>query len=159
MGAQQSTRFQTKRDVAPHRPPWIKRGVLKNDDTRRIGPFNRLALSEQGAGARSIKPRDQPQQGRLATPARSQEGDELAAANLQADAVENWQRSPLELETMSYLADYQRRSANRIIGCGRRYHRTRPFCQESSRSRRRNSAVINPEHKNAMISSAAYILA
>ena len=39
------------------------------------------------------------------------------------------------------------------------YHRTKPFCQDSSRSRTRNSSVISPEHKRAMINSAAYMLA
>ena len=167
MGANQPARFQAERYVAPHRPPWIKRGVLKNDDARRIGSFDRFALREQRAGARKVEPRDQPQQGRLAAPARPQEGDELAAPNLQADPVEYRKRLPLQVETMAHLSDRERCSADRIVVYRMRpfrrvdcdYHRTKPFCQDSSRSRKRNSAVINPEHKNAMISSAAYILA
>ena len=37
MGAQQPACFQSERNVAPYRPPRKKRGVLKNDDARRIG--------------------------------------------------------------------------------------------------------------------------
>jgi hypothetical protein len=47
MGTQQPARFQSERNVAPHRPPWIKRRVLKNDDARRIGCFDLCALCEQ----------------------------------------------------------------------------------------------------------------
>src|SRR5262245_1165982 len=32
MASEEPTRFQRERNVAPHRPPWIKRWVLKNDD-------------------------------------------------------------------------------------------------------------------------------
>ena len=39
-------------------------------------------------------------------------------------------------------------------GC---YHRRSPFCQDSSRSRKRNSSVIRPLHINAITSSAAYM--
>src|SRR5439155_21975014 len=85
--------------------------------------------------------------------------DELAAANLQADAIQYRQRLAFQVEAVTYVAERERRSANRIAACGRRYHRTRPFCQDNRWSRKRNSSVISPEHKNAMISSAAYILA
>ena len=44
MSAQQPACFQSERNVAPHRPPWIKRGVLKNDDARRIGCFDLPSL-------------------------------------------------------------------------------------------------------------------
>src|SRR6516225_838501 len=73
----------------------------------------------------------------------------------------------MQLEVMAHIADRKRRSARRIPMSRirsfrqrrRRYHRTRPFCQDSSRSRRRNSSVISPEHRKAMINSAAYMLA
>ena len=32
MASEQPTRFQPERNVAPHRPPWIQRWVMKNDD-------------------------------------------------------------------------------------------------------------------------------
>ena len=32
MASKQSTRFEPERNIAPHRPPRIKRWVLKNDD-------------------------------------------------------------------------------------------------------------------------------
>src|SRR5205807_765381 len=116
LGPRQPARVQTKCDVAPHRPPWIERRVLKHNDPRGIGPFDRLTLHEQRAGARNVEPRNQPQQGRLSAPARPQEGDELAAADLQADPVQYRQRLPLQVETMAHFPDYQRRSANRTIG-------------------------------------------
>src|SRR5205823_2471272 len=121
---------------------------------------------EQRAGARRVEPRDQPQQGRLSAPARPQEGDELATADAQADAVQYRQRLPLQVEAMAHFMERQRCSADRIVVYrirpfrrgGSDYHRTKPFCQDSSRSRRRNSSVISPEHKRAMINSAAYML-
>ena len=167
MGAQQPACLQPERNIAPNRPPRIKRGVLKDDDARGIGPFDRLALYKQTASAWRVEPRDQPQQSRLAAPARPEQGDELAAADAQADPVQYRQRLSLQVETMAHFTDRERCSADRIViyrMCpfrrgGRDYHRTKPFCQDSSRSRRRNSSVISPEHKRAMINSAAYMLA
>src|SRR5271170_3716207 len=43
----------------------------------------------------------------------------------------------------------------RLDGC---YHRSKPFCQDNSQSRRRNSSVIRPLHISAMTTSAAYML-
>src|SRR5262249_19530978 len=140
-------------------PPWIKRGILKDDDARRIGCFDLSSLRQQGADGGSVEPGDQPEQGRFSAPTRPQESDELAAVDLQADAVQHRQRLPLQVEAMTHFAERQRGSADRVVACDGRYHRTRPFCQDSRRSRRRNSSVISPEHKNAMSSSAAYILA
>src|SRR5499427_2458016 len=73
----------------------------------------------------------------------------------------------MQLEMMAQIVDRKRRSAREVAifgirafrGGGHGYHRTRPLCQASSRSRRRNSSVMRPEHKKAMISSAAYIFA
>src|SRR5690348_16634621 len=45
MGAKQPARFQAERDVAPDRPPRVERGILKDDNTRRIGPFDCLAFT------------------------------------------------------------------------------------------------------------------
>ena len=55
-------------------------------------------------------------------------------------------------------------SAGRCFGrrrrpAGERYHLTSPFCQASSRSRRRNRSVIRVEHISAMTRSAPYMLA
>src|SRR6516162_1938914 len=122
MGAQLSTCFQSERNVSPNRPPRIKRGILKDDDARGIGPFDLLALDEQTAGARRVEPRDQPQQSRLSAPARSQEGDKLAAANAQADPVQYRQRLPLQVETMAHFTDRQSCPADRVVT-----YRTRPF--------------------------------
>jgi hypothetical protein len=44
-----------------------------------------------------------------------------------------------------------------ICGNGH-YQLSRPFCQDSSRSRTRNSSVIKPLHINATMISAAYML-
>ena len=163
MGTKQPARFQAERNVAPNRPPWIKRGVLKNDDARRIGPLDRLALCEQGAGARKVEPRDQPQQSRLAAPARPQDGDELAAARrcrlMRSNTGSGWPSSSKRWLTSRIVSVVRAPDFRSRFDGQRSYHRTRPFCQDSSRSRRRNSRVISPEHKNAMISSAAYILA
>ena len=60
MRTQQTACFQPERNIAPNRPPRIKRGVLKYDDARGIGPFDRLALYEQTASAWRVEPRDQP---------------------------------------------------------------------------------------------------
>src|SRR5271167_1328345 len=114
--------LQSERNVAPNRPPRIKRGILKDDDARGIGPFDLLALDEQTAGARRVEPRDQPQQSRLSAPARSQEGDKLAAADAEADPVQHRQRLSLQVETMAHVTDRERCSADRIVT-----YRRRPF--------------------------------
>ena len=46
----------------------------------------------------------------------------------------------------------------RAIPADSNYHRSRPFCHDRSRSRRRNSSVIRLLHISAITISAAYIL-
>src|SRR5215469_18618045 len=166
VGAQEPLCFEAERDIPPNRPPRIKRGILKDDNTRRVGPLDRLALCEQIPGARKVEPGDEPQQGRLAASARSQDGDELAVADPEADPVQYGQVLTVQCEMMAHVADCKRRSAHWIAIWQRRsrrgrrfYHLTSPFCQDSRRSRSRNSSVIRAEHNNAMINSAAYMLA
>src|SRR5215472_1843103 len=105
MGVKQSLCFQAKRDVAPNSPPRIKGGILKDDNTRRIGPFDRLAVCEQRAGAWKIEPGDKPQQRGFSAPARSQKGDEFPAADAEANAVQHVQRLAMQLEVMAQIAD------------------------------------------------------
>src|ERR1700741_1853740 len=151
MGAQQPACLQSERNVVPNRPPRIKRRVLKDDNARGIGPFDRFALYKETASAWIVEPRNQPQQSRLAAPARPEEGDELAAADAQADPVQYRQRLSLQVETMAHFTPRERCSADRIViyricpfrRRGSDYHRTRPFCQDSSRLRRRDSIVIS----------------
>src|ERR1700730_9657971 len=115
MAAKQPACLQAESNVAPNRPPRIEGWILKNDDTRGIGSFDRLALYEETAGARSVEPRNQPQQSRLAAPARSEEGDELAAADAQADPVQHRQRVSRPVEGMADFADRERCSAHRVV--------------------------------------------
>ena len=115
MAAKQTACFQSERNIAPDRPPRIQGWILKNDDTRGIGPFDRLALYEEAAGAWSVEPRNQPQQSRLAAPARSEEGDELAAADAQADPIQYRQRLSRQVEVMAYFADRESCSAYRVV--------------------------------------------
>ena len=104
---------------------------------------------------RPLQPGDQPQQGGLAAAARPQQRDEFAGPDGKIDRIEHRQRLPMKIELMADHRQPDRRAAH----CGGRYHRTRPFCQDSSRSRRRNSSVIRPLHISAITISAAYMLA
>lgn len=62
MAPKQSARFQPYRNVAPYRPPRIKRWILENDDACRIRPFNRLAVHEHAADGGKVKSGNEPQQ-------------------------------------------------------------------------------------------------
>ena len=71
--------------------------------------------------------------------------------------VEHRQDRAVEVEGVADLVDGERGAGDRPgRGLqGERYHWTRPFCQERTRSRRRNSKVIEPEQSRASTTSAA----
>ncbi len=98
-------------------------------------------------------------------PLGAQQGHELARRDAERDILQHRQILAVQDEAMVDAASDQARadrfSSRRLHGASldQRYHWTRPFCQASSRSRTRNSTVINVEHINAMTSSAPYMLA
>ena len=97
---------------------------------------------------------NQAKQGRLAAAARPQQRDEFARSDGKIDRIQHRQRLPMKIELMVDHGKPDRRATH----CGGHYHRSRPFCQDSSRSRRRNSSVIRPLHISAITISAAYML-
>ena len=116
----------------------------------------------QHAGARRLESRDQPQQGRLAAAGGTEQRDELAGLDREADVVEHRQHGAIDVEGMADVLDIERgagRQGNAIASAAMRYHLTTPFCQTSNRSRVRNSSVIAPEHNSDITISAAYMLA
>ena len=103
---------------------------------------------------RPLQSGDQAEQGGLAAAAWPQQRDEFAGSDGKIDRIEHRQRLPMKIELM---VDH-RQPDRRATHCGGHYHRSRPFCQDSSRSRRRNSSVIRPLHISAITISAAYML-
>ena len=77
-----------------HRQPALGRGY-------RVYPS---ALQEDVAGSRIVEPRDQAQQGRLATAGRADKDDEFAFFDLKVDAVYHMDRT----KGLSDLAEFQR---------------------------------------------------
>src|SRR5207248_4389748 len=162
----ESARLQTERNIPANGPPRIQGRVLENQDARRIGTLDRPIIDQELTGARCVESRNQAQQGRFPAAAWSKQRHELAARELQADAVQHRQGLSTQLKTVADLADTQGRAARAVLRGSRQrlrvarlYHRTRPLCHESSRSRSRNSSVTSPEHTSAIMSSAAYMLA
>lgn len=87
--AQQLPGLEPERDVSPYGSPGIERRILKNDDTRGIGALDDTSVHRKPSRARRLEACDEAKQGGLATPARSQKGDELARLRVKADAVED----------------------------------------------------------------------
>ncbi len=127
-----------------------------------IGPVDVASVHQDATAARRFQSRDQTQQRGLAAAARSEQCHELAGAGEDVDAIEHRQMLSVHIEVVAQ-ADRLDRQATDSVGCGmlrlRDYHRSRPFCHASSRSRRRNSRVIRPLHISAITISAAYMFA
>ena len=103
---------------------------------------------------RPLQSGNQAKQCGLAAAARPQQRDEFAGPDGKVDRIQHRQRLAMKIELMADHRQPDRRTAQ----AGGRYHRSRPFCQDSSRSRRRNSSVITPLHISAITISAAYML-
>lgn len=163
-GEASALRLRTDPDVAAHRAPRVQGRVLEHHHARRIGARDRGAVGLHAALRRRIESRHETQQGGLSTTARTQQRDEFARLDREADILQHGQRGAAQRELMTDMAHVdacavaQRRCGGVLIQhFGHGYHLSNPFCQASKRSRRRNSNVIRPEHMSAMTSSAAYI--
>jgi len=79
--------LQGKPHVAEHVEPWQEHGVLEHEAKKPSATrgVRRFAVNEDPSGGRRIEVGDDPQDGRLAAPARTDERDELAFADLQVD--------------------------------------------------------------------------
>src|SRR4029077_11257564 len=97
---------------------------------------------------------DQAEQGGLAAAAGPQQRDEFAGSDGKIDRIQHRQWLAMKVEPMT---DF-RQPNSRAPRSSDSYHRSRPFCQDSSRSRRRNSSVIRPLHINAITITPAYML-
>ncbi len=158
---QDALRLQPERDIVPDRAPGKQRRILEHDDARRMRTGDAGIVFPQRPGARLLQPRDQPQQGRLAAAGRTEQRDELAGRDREADIVEHRQGRTVDIEGVANALDIEFGPDGGIgdrLGCGLHYHLTTPFCQTSRRSRVRNSSVIAPEQSSDITISAAYML-
>ena len=162
LALQDALGFEAERDIVPDGSPRKQGRILEHHHTRRKRPRDQIAVFAQRARPRRLQSCDQPQQGRFPATGRTEQSDEFAGLNVEADIVQHRQHGAIDVEAMADVLDIQRSA-----GCGRcnalsnrqRYHLTTPFCQTSSRSRVRNSNVIAPEHNSDITISAAYIFA
>ena len=122
------------------------------------GAVDLAPVHQDATATRRLQPGDQTKQGGLAAAAGPEQCHELARAGEEVDRIEHRQRLSVQIESGWRTFDRSRDGARRGALGVRDYHRSRPFCHDSSRSRRRNSSVIRPLHISAITISAAYML-
>ena len=126
------------------------------------GPVDVASVHQDATAARWFQSCDETQQCGLAAAAGTEQCHELARAGEDVDAIEHRQVLSVHVEVVAEANRLDRQATDRVGRGGlglRDYHRSRPFCHASSRSRRRNSRVIRPLHISAMTISAAYMFA
>jgi hypothetical protein len=75
-------------DVLPGRPPGEEHVLLEHDAPVSPGPGDRLAVDEDAPARRGDEARDHAQERGLATPARSEQTDEVLVAHLERQVVD-----------------------------------------------------------------------
>ncbi len=79
---------EAEADIAGHVEPGQQARLLEDDAHARMGRADRLAVDRDGARARVVEPRDQPEQGRLPAARAADQRDDLALLDRQVDARE-----------------------------------------------------------------------
>src|SRR6202023_653482 len=80
--------------------------VLEDEgDLLRVGARDGLGVDEDAAGVGTDEPADHAEDGGLATPARTQEGDELARAHRQAHAIDRGHGTAWSLVALAHAVD------------------------------------------------------
>ncbi len=161
LAGQQAARLQSQCRVGAHGAPRVQRRVLEHQDTRWMRTGDALAIHQQRASSGRFQSGHKAQQCGLAAAAGAEQGDELAWLGTDGHVVQHQQGFAVQVEVMADVetverrAGDQRRAGTRCLS----YHCTSPFCQESNRSRSRNSRVMSPVHISAITSNAEYMLA
>src|SRR5262245_15368763 len=118
--------FQAERDIAADRPP-LQQGmriVLKHDDDVRRRAVDRAAVDLDGPARARRQSAEQAQQRRLAGARRADDGQELAAAKLERDVLEDAPRAVLvrQLDAGAAAGEDQITRRSRRIGSTCRIH-------------------------------------
>src|SRR3954447_10662591 len=179
LALQDALRLQPERDVVPDCAPGKQGRILEHDNARRVRSRDARLVLAQRSGPGLVEACDEAQQRGLAAAGGTEQRNELARLDGDADVAEHRQLGAGDVEGVADLSgartappaggagrgplDVERGARGRVsvdfsqCSCG--YHFTVPFCQTSRRSRIANSSVIAPEQSNDITISAAYILA
>src|SRR6202161_3106174 len=155
-----TSRVQTSRDVFPDGRPGEKRGILKDEDPRGVGPVDSDTVGSNRACCRSIKAGHKTQQGRFAAARGAEQRYEFSRRDAEIDGLKNLEAYALQVEGMVQVANVDRYAATdstplHAQRSRRGRHQMNPFCQTSSRSRTENSSLTSPAQRRDMITRVA----